>query len=142
MALFQVPQRVTNTITQTIPGKITYRRICENYLVNVTTYDIVPHSEKVNGTRRKCEKKHSTKCHNFDIPQYMIASEPKRERVQVNVPACKHRVVTDRYCHTFPVGNLECRDTQIRRGFRVNKIKCDRDRDRSFCFNIPIPVCK
>ena len=58
------------------------------------------------------------------------------------LPACKNRVVKDRYCHTFPTGDMECRDQNVKRSFRINKIKCDQQRPRPFCFKIPVLDCR
>ncbi len=51
-------------------------------------------------------------------------------------------MVKDRYCHTFPGGDLDCKEQLIRRGFRINKIKCDQDRERPFCFKFPRADCR
>ncbi len=51
-------------------------------------------------------------------------------------------MVKDRFCHTFPAGDLECKEQMIRRGFRINRIVCDQDRDRPFCFKFPLADCR
>ena len=59
--------------------------------------------------RRKCETVVKQECQNVTIPEYKVITEVKRERVPVQLPQCKPRFIRDRYCPTFPNGEIECR---------------------------------
>ena len=57
----------------------------------------VPEEKTISIVVNDCEKIPDTKCHPVEIPEYKVINEAKTDRVTVQLPACKHQVVKDRW---------------------------------------------
>ena len=51
-----------------------------------------------------------------------VTREPKEGVITFIVNSCRPRTVVQRYVHTFPDGDVECRPESVRRKYRINKI--------------------
>ncbi len=136
-----IPQRVTQQVKQMIPGQVRVRQVCENvvYPRQETYYETV--QKLVNNTRKDCQKYTKQECHDFNQPTYTVVTEQKTEAVEIDLPKCKVGEMKATHCHTFPDGEIQCRDSTVRKGIKINKIKCDRRVTLQQCFDIPRANC-
>ncbi len=138
----QVPQRIVRKVKQFLAGRTSWKRECVDVGINRTEYYYETVWRTVEGTRKECQTLTKNECHNVTIPSYEVVRDAARDIVAVQLPRCQHRLIKDQYCHTFPTGNLECRNQTVTKRFRINKIVCDRVSERPFCIKIPQSVCR
>lgn len=137
-----MPRRVVTKVKQTLPGRTTWKRECNMVTYNVTATEYDEVVKMVNHTVNDCDPVMKQSCHDVRIPEYTVVTQKKTDQVTVMLPSCKSRIVRDRYCHTFPAGDMECQNQPMRRAFRISKIVCDVDRPRPFCFKFPVTDCR
>eukprot|EP00095_Tigriopus_kingsejongensis_P000478 maker-scaffold1054_size66621-snap-gene-0.11 protein:Tk00478 transcript:maker-scaffold1054_size66621-snap-gene-0.11-mRNA-1 annotation:"spt transcription factor family member" len=138
----QVPQRITEQVSQTIPGQVSYNTVCQDIAFNRTEIYYEPVQQVFNKTKNDCMQIQKRQCFNMTIPKYRVTQVPNSESITVQLPNCRHRLVSDQFCHTFPTGEIECRKTTIRKRFRINKIKCDQLTQTPICQQFPKMDCR
>ncbi|XP_059088315.1 uncharacterized protein LOC131884519 [Tigriopus californicus] len=138
----QVPERNVQQVSRVIPGQVTYERVCQTMVFNRTERYLEPEQQMVNRTRKECPSSIVNKCSNISYAEYAVVPEKKTQSVTVQLPECKHQTVQDRYCHTFPVGDMACRSTPIKKRFRISKLKCDGQEQRPICKKVPRLNCR
>merc|ERR1719328_659679 len=119
------------------PGQAGYKQVCANVTEfrTQTDYKTIQKVEIVND--KKCDPEFKRVCHNLTIPKYEVTKETRKEMITFVVNSCRPRVVVQKYVHTFPDGDVECRPEMVKRRFRINRVKCDLEKDRQYCFPIP-----
>lgn len=138
----QVPVRVVENVTMTLPGRVVYNRECQDVQFEAVSYYDEVVEQVVNRTSKKCEPVDKYMCVNYTIPTYYPSKETKNDTVMIQVPSCQPRVEEDTYCHTFPAGEVECRNQTVKRAFKLNKVRCDKEVDRPICIQIPKAECR
>jgi len=137
----RVPRRVVETQTVTVPSWKWERR-CENITIERTEYYTETEEKETTKTRQDCKKVTEEKCFNITIPEYSVRKVNKAQMVSVQLPRCQPRTEQATYCHNFPQGDVECKKVPVKKGFRINKIVCDREATRPYCLNIPRMDCE
>nr|XP_040577963.1 uncharacterized protein LOC121126719 isoform X2 [Lepeophtheirus salmonis] len=138
----QVPTRITKLMNKVIPGRVSYKKTCKN-VINVITKYYWGHEMKIqNKSRNVCKPSLKNECVNITIRTYNIEYETKSNQVNIRLPVCEYKEVNSEFCHTFPEGNIICRNATVPKSFNLHKIKCDVKKQMNQCAIVPIVNCK
>jgi len=137
----RVPQKVVETQTMTRPTWKWEQR-CDNITFQRTEYYTETETKEIPRTRQDCRKVSENKCFNITIPEYGVKTSDRSQMVSVQLPRCQPRTEQATYCHNFPTGDTECKRIPIKKGFRINKVVCDKEASRPYCVNIPRMDCE
>merc|ERR1719209_2873800 len=96
----------------------------------------------VNHTRQRCDPEVKDVCNNISIPLFEVRQTEETGQATVQIQRCNPRVEEATYCHVFPSAECESKNVTLKRGFRINRIVCDREAERDFCINIPVMDCE
>lgn len=138
----RVPMRKIEYITQVMPGRVTYKQECEDVTIKVPKIKWEPQTKNITYTKKECTPYTEKKCQEVQIPEFKVETEQKQQMVTVRVPVCRKRLIKERYCHQFPIGNISCAPTMIPKQFEITKIICDRNGVQPFCTQIPYMDCR
>ena len=72
-----------------VPGKTTYRQVCENIAESRTETYYVQVPVTTTNTVKRCTPSNKQQCTSYQIPEYKVESEEKTATVDINVPVCK-----------------------------------------------------